>query len=230
MAIELFELVGKDDRRFSPYCWRARMALAHKGLDAAIIPCKFTDKEKIAFSGQERFPVIRDGGTVVSDSWAIACHLEDAYPDRPTLFGGAMGRGLACFLNSWTDRELHLSMIRLVVKDIHDHTHPDDRAYFRATREKRLGGTLEDIQSRRDELRPAFDKALETLRGVLRDQPFLCGEAPAYGDYIVFGAFQWARGVSPYTLLEDGDAVYGWRERMLDLHGALARSVTAYDG
>ena len=24
MTIQLYELAGKDDRRFSPYCWRAR--------------------------------------------------------------------------------------------------------------------------------------------------------------------------------------------------------------
>ena len=30
--------------------------------------------------------------------------------------------------------------------DIHDHLDPVDQAYFRETREKRLGGTLEEIQ------------------------------------------------------------------------------------
>ena len=90
MTITLYELVGDDDRRFSPYCWRARMAIAHKGLDANYVPCRFTEKEKFAFSGQERIPVIQDDGTAVYDSWDIACYLEDNYPDRPTLFGGAL--------------------------------------------------------------------------------------------------------------------------------------------
>jgi hypothetical protein len=41
MAIKLYDLAGAEtDRRFSPYCWRARMALVHKGLPdlLAIIP------------------------------------------------------------------------------------------------------------------------------------------------------------------------------------------------
>ena len=39
MNLQLFELVGTDDTRpFSPYCWRTRMALAHKGLDHGSIP------------------------------------------------------------------------------------------------------------------------------------------------------------------------------------------------
>jgi hypothetical protein len=32
MAIKLYDLAGaKSERRFSPFCWRTKMALAHKG-------------------------------------------------------------------------------------------------------------------------------------------------------------------------------------------------------
>jgi glutathione S-transferase len=41
MAIQLFELVGQDDRRFSPYCWRTRMALEHKELAYETVPVRF---------------------------------------------------------------------------------------------------------------------------------------------------------------------------------------------
>ena len=87
MVLMLYELAGLDDRRFSPYCWRTRMALAHKRLDYETVPVRFTDKPMIAFSGQERVPVIRDGETVVSDSWAIAQHLERG-ATRPDDHGG----------------------------------------------------------------------------------------------------------------------------------------------
>ena len=50
--------------RFSPFCWRAKLALAHKGLAVETVPWRFTDKAAIAFSGQKRVPVIRDGDTV----------------------------------------------------------------------------------------------------------------------------------------------------------------------
>ncbi len=63
---------------------------------------------------------------------------------------------------------------------------------------------------------------------LLAKQPFICGNAPAYGDYIVFGMFQWVRSISPMRLVEPGNAVHDWRRRMLDLHDGLARSVTAY--
>ncbi len=47
-------------------------------------------------------PVIEDGGRFVADSWAIAEYLDESYPDRPSLFGGANGHGLARFIDNWT--------------------------------------------------------------------------------------------------------------------------------
>ena len=93
MTLRLFELVGTDKSRpFSPFCWRTRMALAHKGLSAETIPWCFTEKDAIAPHGSEKVPVLLDGDTSVVDSWTIANYLEDTYPDRPSLFGGEGGR------------------------------------------------------------------------------------------------------------------------------------------
>ncbi len=87
MAIKLYELAAaEDDRLFSPYCWRVKMALAHKGLSFETIPWRFTEKEAIAFSGSGTVPVMVDGERSVTDSWAIAQYLDEAYPDRPRLF------------------------------------------------------------------------------------------------------------------------------------------------
>jgi hypothetical protein len=67
MAIVMHDLAGADPAlRFSPYCWRTRMALAHKGLEVETIPWRFTERDALAFSGQGRVPVIRDGERVVS--------------------------------------------------------------------------------------------------------------------------------------------------------------------
>ena len=228
MTVTLYELVGADDRRFSPYCWRTRMALKHKGLDVEYVPVKFTDKDKIAFSGQERVPVLVDDGVTVYDSWTIACHLEDSHSDTPTLFGGAIGRGEARFLNIWADRVLQPAVIGIVVKDIFDHVHPDDRAYFRQSREGRFGRALEDLAAGRDAKREALGNVLAPVRALLEEQPFICGDAPAYGDYILFGTFQWVRGVSDDALIGADDPVHAWRGRMLALYDGFALSTTAY--
>ena len=102
MPLKLYELVGTDaSRPFSPFCWRTRMALAHKGLSAETIPWRFTEKGVIAPHGAEKVPVLLDGDSAVVDSWTIANYLEDKYPDSPSLFGGEGGRAMARMLNWW---------------------------------------------------------------------------------------------------------------------------------
>ena len=223
MARVLYDLAGADpDLRFSPYCWRVKLALAHKGLEVETVPWRFTDKEVIAFSGQDRVPVLRDGERVVSDSWAIALYLEETYPDRLSLFGGRAAIGVTRFVNNWADTVLNGGMIRLIVSDIASIVHEKDRAYFRESRETRFGKPLEEVTAGRAERVGAFREALLPLRHTLARQPYLAGEEPAYADYIVFGSFQWARCVSAFELLADGDVVAAWRERMLDRFDGLA--------
>ena len=69
MALTLYDLAGADaNRRFSPYCWRIRLAIGHKELPVETIPWRFTDKEMIAFSGQGRVPVLVDAGKALAGS------------------------------------------------------------------------------------------------------------------------------------------------------------------
>jgi glutathione S-transferase len=229
MTIELFELAGRDDRRFSPYCWRTRMALEHKGLAYETVPVRFTDKDLLAFSDQERIPVIRDGDTVVSDSWAIAEYLENTYADSPSLFGGDTGHGLAKFVNVWTDRALHLALIKLVIADILDHVDPADRDYFIDSRTARFGKSPAEVQSRSETDLKAMGQAVSTIRAALDGQDYLSGAKPAYGDYIIFGAFAWARAISDFPLLEKDDPVYAWRQRLLELFDGMAGKAVGYD-
>lgn len=225
MAIVMHDLAGADPAlRFSPYCWRIRMALAHKGLPVETVPWRFTEKDAIAFSGQGRVPVIRDGDTVVSDSWAIADYLERTYPDRPSLFGGPLGQVHARFINAWADSVLMGGITRLIVRDLLDVVDPKDRAYFRESREKRFGMTLEAVQEHREERVAEFRASLLPVRLVLSKQAWLGGDAPSYADYIVFGSFQWPRCASRFELLEKDDPVAAWRERALDLFDGLGRS------
>jgi glutathione S-transferase len=230
MAITMYDLAGTDPaRRFSPFCWRARMALAHKGLDVETVPWRFTEKDKLPAPNDGRVPVIVDGDRVVHDSSAIADYLEQRYPDRSSLFPGEAARGLSKFVQNWTETVLQVGLVRLVVLDIWKHIGPDDQAYFRASREQRFGGmALEDVVKDREARLPAFRSSLDPLRRTVERQDFVCGANPAYADYIVFGAFQWARAISDFGLLAADDPIRVWRDRMLDLHGGLARAAPAY--
>ena len=230
MAIKLYDLAGANpDRRFSPFCWRTRMALAHKGLAVETLPWRFSDKPALAATGQGLVPVIQDGETLVHDSWAIACHLEDAYPDRPSLFGGDAGRAMARFIGAWAHSVVHLGVAKLVLKDIWDVLDPKDQPYFRESREKRFGMSLEAVVANREATVKDFRAALGPLRFTLGKQEFLGGSTPNYADYIVFGAFMWARNVSDFKLLEADDPVHAWRARLLAAFDGLAGHSLGYE-
>jgi glutathione S-transferase len=231
MAITMYDLAGAEaGRRFSPFCWRARMALAHKRLEVETVPWRFTEKDRLPQPNDGRVPVIVDGGKVVHDSSAIADYLDERYPDRPSLFHGGATRGLTKFVQNWTETVLQVGLVRMVVLDIWQHIGPADQAYFRESRETRFGATLEEVVKDRAARLPAFRASLDPLRRTVERQDFVCGSAPAYADYVVFGAFQWARAISDFELLAADDAIHSWRGRMLDLYDGLARRAPGYGG
>lgn len=228
-ARKLYDLAGADPlRRFSPYCWRTKLALAHKGLSVETVPWRFTEKDVIAFSGSRLVPVLVDGDHTVHDSWTIANYLEDAYPDAPSLFGGDGGRAATRFVNAWVDSVLGMPMIRVILTDIYAHVHEKDRDYFRASRHQRYGGTIEEVTADPEAKLAAFRQTLDPMRLALRTQPFLGGQAPLYADYILLGHFLWARCISDIKLLAEDDPLYAWRERMLDALDGMGRK--AYGG
>ena len=225
--IVLYDLAGADGRRFSPYCWRTRLALAHKGLAYRTDATRFVDIASIDDGKHKTVPVIDDGGRFVAGSWAIANYLEHQYADGPSLFGGPAGHALTLFVQDWVVDVVHRGIIELVLHDIYVQLDKGDQVYFRTTREKRFGRTLEEVQSGRESRVLDFRKCLQPLRQTLATQKWLGGDAPLYADYIVFGALQWPRVVSSFPLLADDDPLTVWFARCLDLldgigHRALA--------
>ena len=203
------------------------MALAHKGLSTQLVPTKFTE---IAAVGDGRFdtvPVVNDNDTWMDDSWRIAAYLEENYPQAPSLFGSASSYPLTAFARNWALCTLIPGIADLILLDVFGHCHPDDRVYFRSSREKFFGRSLEDVQAGRETRVKAFRRALHPLRMTIRHQAFVCGESPAYADYQMFGPFLWARNASSFEILEAEDPIVGWFERCLDLFGGLARASKA---
>ena len=229
MTIKMYDLAGAEhNRRFSPYCWRIKLSLKHKGLEFETIPWRFTEKSVIAPYNSERVPVILDDGRSVADSWKIANYLDDTYHDRPALFGSKQDRALARFYNQWTDVTLQGAIAPIVIGDILPHLDPRDRDYFRTSREARLGTTLESLATSRERYLSSLHQVLEPLRQTLAAQPYLGGDTPLYPDFIVFGAFQWARSISSVRLVQSSDAIDAWRQRLLDAFDGCARSAPGY--
>ncbi|MET0358456.1 MAG: glutathione S-transferase family protein [Pararhizobium sp.] len=227
MTRTLYGLCGEDrERPFSPHVWKVVMALAHKGLDCRFVPLGFTEIPKVEGGATKMVPYLVDGEQAVVDSFAIARHLDAAYPDRPTLFAGNGGAATARFVEAFSQTVLHPAIVRIILVDIHDRLGPEDRAYFRKSREAAFGKTLEEVVAAAPAERTAFAEKLAPLRFMLKKQPFIGGEMPLFADYIVFGALQWARIMSPQTLLEPDDAVSEWFGRCLDLHDGLGRGIS----
>lgn len=228
MTITLYELTGKDTTRpFSPHCWKTAMSLAHKGLEYTGSAVPFTSVPDVENGRGKTVPVIRDGERVITDSFDIALYLEETYPDRPSLFGGPGGVAMARFFEAWAQTQIHASIGGVLLLDIHAMLEPRDQAYFRESREGRMGRSLEEAVAASQQRVEDLADRLEPMRLVLKRQPFLGGDGPLFSDYIVFGAFQWARVCSPTRLLSSDDPVAEWFERCLDLHGGVGRATAA---
>lgn len=226
MSITLYSLCGTDRARpFSPHCWKIVMALRHKGLEYVEEPLAFTAIPKVEDGATKTVPLLRDGDRLVSDSFAIATYLDEAYPDRPTLFGGEAGRAAARFVEGFSQSVIHGAVTKIAILDIHDMLEPVDQSYFRESRRQRLGRDIDDFAAGRQAEIEAFPAKLQPLRMMLAHQQFIGGSSPLFADYIVFGALQWLRITTGSVHLPGDDPVLAWFERLLNLHNGVARKV-----
>ena len=222
--LELWELGGRDDCRFSTFFLAHQIGAAPQGLTFTVHPVSVSDKAAIAFSGQDKVPILKHGDHVISNSWAIALYLEQAFPDRPSLFGGAVGETLTHVFNGWTDRELIPAL---------DPLFHARRARLRERR--RCHAPARSNRRRREKIaRRARGRTREGAAGIPPQAPARSQSAGAEelsrrrganlrGLYFVW-ALQWSRVTSRTHVLEGGDVMAGWFERMLDLYDGVGRS------
>jgi len=216
MTLIMYQRIGHQERRPSPFSWRIEYAIAHKGIPVEFRPVRFADVETIrGLSGQDKVPIIVDGDQVVRDSWNIAVHLETRFPDHPSLFGGDVGRGLTRHINFWSDTILAPAIRRLIAADFIYCLAPEDRAYYRRSREAQFGCTLEVYCADRDRWVAEFESTIAPLEQSLSEQWYLAGAEPAYADYVVFSVLQYARLGSPHEVLRAGSAVRRWRDAIV---------------
>ncbi len=189
--IKLYELAGKNNVIFSPYCWRVRLALLHKKLDFSAVETAFTDIQKISDGQFKTVPVIYDGNIAINDSFKVIEYLEANYPEKPSLFSSHEGRVLSTFIEAWAN-SLHSDIAKMAIADIHSHLQDQDKAYFRKTRESFFGKKLEDVQQGNyDTAKESFLSKLSVLEKYLTKTEFIGGASPLYPDFIVFGSLQW---------------------------------------
>jgi len=227
----LYELDAINEQYFSPYSWRILMSLNHKNLYKNLkrVPIKFSDKSVILHKGFNTVPVLKDGDNWTGESLQIAKYLEETYPNQPSLFGNVENMNLTSIINQMLDPKIIGILARIIVGDVYKVIQPDDKIYFRKTREKILNKTIEEVELDSNKYIPILQKKLNPFRKVIKNNNFFTGSKPMYCDYILFGFFMWARNTSPKQLLEKDDILWHWRERMLNLFDGFARRSNGYE-
>jgi glutathione S-transferase len=125
--IRLYELVLQNGRSSSPYVWRIRYALAHKGLSFDSVPLGFTEIATVLKGRSKTVPVIEHDGTMVADSWDIAEYLDRAFPQLPALFSSPAENAMVRLFDAWQLWEIMRKLFRIYVLDIHNAARPEDR-------------------------------------------------------------------------------------------------------
>lgn len=223
--IRLYDVTLENGSTLSPFVWRIRYALAHKGFEPDIVPVAFTGIRKILDGRYEQVPIIEDNGQVVSDSWAIAQYLDRTYADRAPLFRTYGEYTAARFFDRWIFRDVVPHMYHCYVLDNYNLARPEDRDYLRESRERTfLGGRkLEDVVKGREKRLPLIRDSLQPLRVALAETPWLGGLRPNYVDFCALSLFLWAAAINTMPPLEKTDSLFDWLNRGFDLYGGLGR-------
>ena len=223
--ITLYDLQLASGCTISPFVWRTKYALAHKGFDLDIVPGGFTGILERTGGRSERVPVISDNGEWLFESWVLAEHLEEKYPERPMLCEGPSMKVLTKFIDGWLWRTAIGPWFRCYILDYHDLSLPQDQDYVRWSREQWfLGGQkLEEVQAGREDRLPLVPPQLEPLRQLLRDTRWLGGDTPNYADFSALATFLWTASVAKTPPLTEDDPLRDWLDRGFDLYGGLGR-------
>ena len=213
-SIRLYELVLDNGCPFSPFVWRIKYAIAHKGFDVEAVPVRPAEVRSILGGQHAELPVIEDNRTVVAESWAIAEHIERAYMDRSLLFRTCGEHVWSRFFDRW--------MLREVVPYLLSR---EDRNFLRGSRELRFldERQLANFFACQPGRADLLHQALEPLRTLLQETPWLGGIRPNYVDFCGLSIFLWAAAVGTLPRFEADSGLVDWLNRGFDLYGGLGR-------
>ncbi|TRM57440.1 hypothetical protein BD626DRAFT_514772 [Schizophyllum amplum] len=228
---------------WSPSTWKIRYALNYKGLPFHTEWVEYPDIEaKCKEIGAEptgtregqplyTLPVIHDPsmGRTISDSQPIMKYLDEAYPDTPKLFPEGSQDKLTEVSKELMQNapQWRMLVVPVVVNILNDASKP----YFRATREKALGGTLEDIKPQGENLAVRLGALKETYMTFLArvdagGGPFLLGKAPCYVDFTAASLLQWMKAAIGADS-EEWKAISEWEDGKVIKY---LESMSAYEG
>lgn len=224
-AITLYDLILASGITLSPFVWRTKLAILHKGFELNAVPTSYSQIKTILDGTHTRLPVIVDGAKVVPDSLAIVDYLDAAYPERPMLFKSQGERNFARFLDGWMFQNVIGPWFRCFVVEQFNLSVPEDKDYIRKSRQEWFlqGKTLEEAAEGREERLPEIRKGLEPIRMLLKDTKWFAGEEPNHIDFLMLSHFLWLSSLAVIPPLAKDDPLMEWLNPALDLFGGIGR-------
>lgn len=225
-SIVLYDLATADrEIRPGPFCWLAKFALLHKGLDFETVALGFLPKSDYPDPEYGKLPMLKDGDILIRDSAEIIKHLEANYPDQPLV---AEGEGAARLerVQQWLGNTLFPVIAPMMFLRIHNLLPPEEQAYFRKTREARFSITLEEGAN--DKTLPGkVTAAFEEMATELGERQWFGGDDPDLSDYTIAGILMWQRCVTRDRLYDMPASMEAWFARvraLFDGYGDKAKS------
>jgi len=205
----LYERAGLDGLCPSPVCWRTRIALALKGVDAERRAMRFADVDRLAeITGSRTVPVLAVDGAMVVGSDAIAARLDAMVPDDMPLM-----RDDAATVGADLEREFSNRIGPLVSADFMRRLLPEDRDYYQQSREARFGKTFEELETLRPGLELDLAFSLGRIEPQLENHRYLGGDEIGWIDIMVYSYLAWIAFASPRSVPELVNPVRTWFER-----------------
>ncbi|KAF8878321.1 hypothetical protein BD779DRAFT_1447850 [Infundibulicybe gibba] len=230
---------------WSPNTWKTRFSLNYKGLAYKTEWVEYPDIEAMCKkigaaptstkpTGEPHYtlPVIFDPRTrrAISDSIVIAEYLDEEYPEMPRLFPKGTHALQHAFMEAYPPTVGLETLWAFTMPQTHVRLRPESQPYFRITREKRFGTTMEALTptgaaraEKLTQLEAGFGKYLAWVARNPGGGVFMTGDTPVFVDFMVAGHLIWVK-----VLWEDGEMweqVKGWHGGKL---GKLLAAVEKY--
>ncbi len=229
-TIRLYDLVLASGVTLSPFVWRTKLALLHKGFRIEDVETSYMGIRRMLDGTYTRLPVIEDDGLVVKDSWDIADYLDRTYPDRPLLYRSQAEKNFGRFIDGWMWRTVVHPWFTCYTLDQVKLVHAEDKAYVLNAHQNHIfkGRPLEEVVADREERLIEARPLLQPLRDLLAGSRWLAGGEPNQIDYLILSLFLWASSLASAPPLAPDDALWDWLDRGLDLFGGIGRDPRLY--
>jgi glutathione S-transferase len=229
--LTLYELANADGECTSPFVWRIKFALQAKAISALSVQVGYLEIPEIgagtdAARSMKTVPAVEHEGRFLSESWAIAEWLDEKFSGDPRLFSSPGELAIVKFFDKWFGTAIMPPAFRSCVLDIFERVRAEDQAYFRDSREKLFGRTLEEVAADAEADIAGMREALLPMRLALRKSEYLGGACPNFADYIAWDTFIAFGLVARRPLLAGDDPLRDWVKRGV----ALAPGASSLDG